>query len=85
MYSDAVELAPGQVDKVVTSWIAVDTHLSRLIGLGPDTPVTSVADVMTTGIALDISVPYLTKGPGRGVAALMFPLLSGVKGLVRLV
>lgn len=75
-----------EVDKIATPWIAVDTQLSRLIGLDPDTisPV-SVTDGATAGILLDISVPELTTGPGRGIAELMFPSLSSVEGLVRLV
>ena len=75
-----------EVDRIATPWIAVDSQLSRLIGLNPDTPsTTSVPDGGTTGILLDITVPELTTGPGKGVAALMFPLLSSVKGSVRLV
>lgn len=74
------------IDEVVTPWIAVDTQLSRLMGLNPDAlSATSAMDGTTTGILLDISIPELTTGPGKGVAALMFPLLSSVKGLVRLV
>jgi hypothetical protein len=77
-----------EVDRIVTPWIAVDSQLSRLIGLNPDAPSAtsvSVTDGATTGILLDITVPELTTGPGKGVAALMFPLLSNVRGLVRLV
>ena len=72
-----------EVDKIVTPWVAVDMQLSRLIDLDPDT--VSVTDGATAGILLDISVPELTTGPGKGIAGLMFPLLSSVEGLVRLV
>jgi len=77
-----------EVDTLVAAWIPVDTQLSRLIGFSPGAPstsVTSVEDNATAGILLDITVPELTTGPGEGVAALMFPLLSDIKGLVRLV
>ena len=77
---------PREVDKLVASWAAVDAQLSRLIGFDPgSTSATSVTGGTTAGILLDISVPDLTMGPGEGVAALMFPLLSDIKGLVRLV
>lgn len=75
-----------KVDKLIASWTAIDTQLSRLIGFDPDAPsVMTVTDDATAGISLDISVPDLSAGPGKGVAALMFPLLSDIKGLVRLV
>ena len=78
--------APAEVDKLVTPWIAVDTQLARLVGLNPDVPsVTSATDYSVAKILLDISVPDLTTGPGKGVAVLMFPLLSDIKGLIRLV
>lgn len=76
----------GEVDTLVTSWIAVDAQLSRLIGLDPDAPTTThIVGGTTAGIALDITVPEVTNGPGEGVAARMFPQLSGIKGFVRLV
>lgn len=76
----------GDVDELVTPWIAVDTQLSRLIEPNIETPsTTSVTDSTAAGVLLDISVPDVTTGPGKGVATLMFPSLSGVKGLVRLV
>lgn len=71
-----------EAEKIITPWIAVDSQLSRLIGLNPDTGTT---DGTTTGILLDITIPELTTGPGKGAAALMFPQLSSVKGLVRLI
>lgn len=67
--------APSELDRIVNSWIPVDAQLSHLMGLGADAP----------GITLDVSVPYLSTGPGSGIASLMFPLLSGTKGLLRLV
>ena len=77
---------PGEVDKLTTPWIPVDAQLSALIGFDPDAPsTTSFTDGKTTGLLLDVTVPELTTGPGKGVAALMFPLLSSIKGLVRLV
>ena len=77
---------PAEVDRIVTSWIAVDTQLSRLIGIDPDAlSATPGTGGRIPGILLDISVPELTTGPGEGIAALMFPVLSGIKGLVRLV
>jgi len=77
---------PDEVDRLTTPWIAVDAQLSALIGFNPDAPsATSVTDGKTMGIVLDISIPELTTGPGKGIAALMFPLLSGIKGLIRLV
>jgi hypothetical protein len=76
----------AEVDKLVTPWIAVDTQLGRLVGLNPDPPsATSATDGTTARILLDITVPDLTTGPGKGVAALMFPLLNDIKGLFRLV
>lgn len=73
-----------EVEKIITPWIAVDSQLSRLIGLDLDTPsATPGTDGTTTGILLDITIPELTTGPGKGAAALMFPQLSSVKGLVR--
>lgn len=70
---------------MVTSWIAVDTQFSWLIGLDPDTlSETSVTDDAGMGIHLDITIPELTAGPGKGIAGLMFPVLSTAK-LVRLV
>ena len=75
-----------QMDGIVTPWITVDSQLSRLVGLNPDTPpAISVTDGATTGITPDITVPEVITGPGKGIAALMFPLLSSVKDLVRLV
>ena len=75
-----------EVEEIVTPWIAVESQLSQLIGLDPDIPsATPGTDGKTTGILLDITVPELTTGPGKGAAALMFPRLSSIKGLVRLV
>ena len=75
-----------KIDKLIASWTAVDTQLSQLIGFDLDAPsVMTVTDDATAGISFDISVPDLTAGPGKGIAALMFPLLSDIKGLVRLV
>ena len=79
---------PKEVDRLVAAWIPVDTQLSQLIGFSPDTPsasATSVRDNVTAGILLDITIPELTTGPGEGIAALMFPLLSDIKEFVRLV
>jgi len=77
-----------EVDRLVAARIPVDTQLSRLIGFSSDTPsasATSAKGNMTAGILLDITIPELTTGPGKGVATLMFPLLSDIEGLVRLV
>ena len=86
-YPDIRERGTSEkVDELATPWTAVDVQLSRLIGFSPDTlSATSVAGGMVAGVLLDISVPDLTTGPGKGVAALMFPLLSDMKGFVRLV
>ena len=74
-----------EIDKMVTSWIAVDTQFSWLIGLDPDAlSGTSVTGDAGVGIHLDITIPELTTGPGKGIAGLMFPVLSTAK-LVRLV
>jgi len=72
------------VDKLVAPWVPVDTQLSRLVGFSPETSA-SVTDGTTAGILLDITVPKMPAGLGKGIAALMFPLLSDIKGLVRLV
>jgi len=72
------------IDGLVASWVPVDTQLSRLVGFSPDSAA-SVTDGTTAGILLDITIPELTTGPGKGVAALLFPRLSDIKGLVRLV
>jgi hypothetical protein len=74
--------APAEVDKLVTPWIAVDTQLARLVGLNPDVPsVTSATDDSVAKILLDISVPDLTTGPGKGVAVLMFPTAERHQGI----
>ena len=76
-----------EVDELVAAWIPIDTQLSRLIGFSPDTlsaSATSAKDNTTGGILLDITIPEVATGPGEGVAALMLPLLSDIKGLVRL-
>lgn len=64
---------PREVKKVVAYWSPVDVQLSRLIS--PE----------TSGITLDISVPDVSNGPGKGIASLMFPNLSGTGGVLRLV
>ena len=75
-----------EVDRLAAAWIPVDTQLSRLMVSSPDTPsAKSVKDGTSTGILLDVTVPDLAAGPGVGIAALMFPLLRDVEGLVRLV
>ena len=77
---------PGEVDNIVTPWIAVDAQLSRLMGLSPDAPSeTSMLGGTTGGISLDVSVTYVGKGTGNRAPALMFPLLSGASGFLRLV
>ena len=78
--------APREVEKIVTSWVPVDKQLSRLIGFSPGIPSgTSLPGVTTAGITLDVSVTKVSTGPGNGVPARMFPLLSDTEGLVRLV
>ena len=77
---------PTEIDKIVNSWIPVDSQLSHLMGPSPDLPsTTSVPGGTTAGITLDVSIPNIQTGPCKGVAALMFPMLSDTKGLLRLV
>lgn len=77
---------PRGVDKIASYWIPVDAQLSNLIGASPEAlPVTPLPGVTSAGITLDVSVTNLLTGPGNGIAALMFPILSNVEGLVRLV
>lgn len=61
--------APGEVEKIAAYWSPVDVQLSHLISPG------------TSGIALDISVPGVFTGPGKGTASLMFPILSDTRVL----
>lgn len=78
--------ATREINEIVASWVPVDAELSQLIGLSPDLPsATSAPGCTTAGITLDVSVPHLTFGHGAGIAALMFPVLSGTKGVLRLV
>ena len=78
--------ATWEIDEIVASWVPVDAELSQLIGLNPDLPsATFTPGCTTAGITLDVTVPHLTFGHGAGVAALMFPVLSGTKGVLRLV
>ena len=86
MYSDRVWARPEDPDQVITPWIALDAQLLQLIGLDPGIlSSASVADVAATGILLDISIPEPTTGPQKEIASLVFPLMSSIKGLVRLV
>lgn len=65
----------GEVDRMVNYWIPIDNKLWCLLGHSPG----------AQGITLDVSVTNVSTGPGNGIAALMFPVLSQIEGIVRLV
>jgi hypothetical protein len=77
---------PSEVDQIVNFWTPVDIQLSHLVGFSPDAPSTTpLPGASTAGITLDVTVTNLDAGPGKGISALMFPLLSSTQGFLRLV
>lgn len=77
---------PRLVGEIETYWVPVDTQLLRLVGFSPDPPsATSLPGATTAGITLDVTVTGLRSGPGAGIGAKMFPMLSNAKGFLRLV
>jgi hypothetical protein len=72
-----------EVREMVVSCMSVDAELSRLIGLSSEAP--SAPGGTFPGITVDVSVTDLTNDFDEGIAALMFPLMSGAEGVLRLV
>ena len=64
----------GSVEKIINWWIPVDAQLSQAIS--PD--VSHIPCGTTTGITFDVSVTDVLAGPGEGIAASMFPLLTNI-------
>lgn len=76
---------PQEVDRMVTSWIPVDAQLWQFIGPSPEAAsAKSLPGVTAAGITLDVRVMSVDTGPGSGIAALAFPLLSCAEGALRL-
>jgi hypothetical protein len=67
---------------MVVSCMSVDVELSRLIGLSSEAP--SAPGGTFSGITVDVSVTNLTQSYDEGIAAFMFPLMSG-ESVLRLV